>query len=169
MRLLVIRHAPAEDRDEFAKTEKPDGERPLTPGGKRGMARAAKGLRQLVPSIDVLASSPYVRAWQTAQIVADAYSDLTITPVRALIPGGSRTETLRWLRTAGPDATVAIVGHEPDLSELISWLLAGSTKALLSLKKGGACLIEYDGHPPARPGAGTMAWTLTRSQLERLG
>jgi phosphohistidine phosphatase len=168
MRLLVIRHAPAEDRAEFAKTGKSDAERPLTDAGQRKMRRAARGLRSLIPSLDVLASSPYVRTLETAEIVADAYDGISVEPLRALTPDGSRPEVLRWLRTHGPDATVAIVGHESDLSELISWLLTGSPKPRLELKKGGACLIEFDGRPPARPGAGQMVWCLTRSHLERL-
>ena len=169
MQLLVIRHAPAEDRVEFAKTGEPDSERPLTASGARKMRRAAIGLRALVPSIDVLAASPYVRTRQTAAIVADAYDGMSVELLRTLVPDGSRPEILRWLRAAKPDATVAIVGHESDLSELISWLLTGSPKPRLELKKGGACLITYDGRPPARPGAGSMAWCLTRSHLERLG
>jgi phosphohistidine phosphatase len=169
MQLLVIRHAPAEDRAEFARTVKDDAERPLTAVGVRKMRRAARGLRSLVPALDALAASPYVRAAQTAQIVSKAYDGFTVEPLRALIPDGSRPEILRWLRALAPDATVAIVGHESDLSELISWLLTGSAKARLSLGKGGACLIEYDGLPPARPGAGRMEWLLARSHLERLG
>jgi phosphohistidine phosphatase len=68
----VIRHAPAADRAEFAKTGKDDSERPLTDDGKTKMRRAARGLRSLVPKLDLLASSPYVRAHETAEIVADA-------------------------------------------------------------------------------------------------
>jgi phosphohistidine phosphatase len=169
MQLLVIRHAPAEDRAEFAKTGQDDSKRPLTAAGERKMRRAARGLRTLVPTLDVLAASPYVRTAETAAIVAETYKGITVEPLRALIPDGSRAEVLRWLRTHGPDATVGIVGHESDLSELISWLLTGSAKPRLSLKKGGACLLEYDGQPPARPGAGQMAWLLTRSHLEQLG
>jgi phosphohistidine phosphatase len=168
-RLLIIRHAPAGDRDEFAKTGKDDSERPLTSEGKAKMRRAARGLRALVPQIDLLASSPYVRAHQTAKIVAGAYGKLDIQLLKTLIPGGSRPEILRWLRSAPDDATVAIAGHETDLSELIAWLLTASPKPFLELKKGGACLISYDGTPPARPPAGRMEWVLTRGQLERIG
>ncbi len=78
MRLLVIRHGPAGDRDEFAKTGKDDSERPLTTDGKAKMRRAARGLRALVPHIDVLASSSHVRAHQTARIVAGAYPGLDV-------------------------------------------------------------------------------------------
>src|SRR4029079_14353095 len=72
MRLLVIRHAIAEDRDEFANTGRPDGERPLTDAGRRRMRRNARGLRRLVGKFDVLATSPFTRAAETARIVADA-------------------------------------------------------------------------------------------------
>jgi phosphohistidine phosphatase len=169
VRLLVIRHAPAEDRDEFAKTGKDDSERPLTDDGKAQMRRAARGLHTLVPQIDVLAASPYVRTTETAEIVAAAYDDIPVEPLRALIPDGSRREVLRWLRAEPSDATVAIVGHESDLSVLIAWLLTGSAKPWLELKKGGACVVDYHGRPPARPGNGHLAWCLTRSQLEKVG
>lgn len=168
-RLLVIRHGPAGDRDVWAKTGKDDSERPLTTEGKAKMRRAARGLRAIVPHIDILASSPYVRAHQTAKIVAGAYEGLDVQLLEALIPDGSRSDILRWLRTAPDNATVAIAGHESDLSELIAWLLTGSAKPWLELKKGGACLIAYDGLPPARPPAGRMEWCLTRGQLERVG
>lgn len=168
MLLLVIRHAPAGDSAEFAKTGKDDSERPLTAEGKAQMRRAARGLRSLVPTIDVLATSPYVRTTETAQIVAAAYDDIPVEPLSALEPGGSRQEILRWLRAAKPDATVAIVGHESDLSELIAWLLTGSAKPWLELKKGGACRMDYHGRPPARSGHGHLVWCLTRSQLEKV-
>jgi phosphohistidine phosphatase len=169
MHVLVIRHGPAGDRDEFAKTGQDDSERPLTSDGKAQMRRAARGLHTVVPKIDTIASSSYVRAHQTAEIVAEPYDRIPVEILPALIPDGSRPEILRWLREAAPDATVAIVGHESDLSVLIAWLLTGEAKAFLELKKGGACVIDYDGRPPASPGAGHLGWCLTRSQLERVG
>ena len=58
MKLLLIRHAIAEDRFEFSRTGKSDYYRPLTERGRTRMARGAAGLRTLVPEIDVLATSP---------------------------------------------------------------------------------------------------------------
>ena len=85
MNVLVIRHAIAEDRDVFARTEKDDDERPLTDEGRKKMARGAQGLHTLVPKLDLIASSPLVRAQQTAAIVAmvcgpppDGYARWTI-------------------------------------------------------------------------------------------
>lgn len=169
MRLLVIRHAPAEDRAEFAKTGLEDSERPLTKAGERKMRNAACGIRSLVPALDMLATSPYARAARTAQLVADAYDGIAPQPVRSLVPGGSRHELLRWLREeANPAATVAVVGHEPDVSELVAWLTTGTPEAWMTFAKGGACLLEWDGRPPARPGSAQLAWYLRRSQLARL-
>src|SRR5579862_9064812 len=56
--LLIVRHGPAGDRDEWAKSGKDDDERPLTPRGTREMRRAAKGLRKLVGAIDAIGTSP---------------------------------------------------------------------------------------------------------------
>src|SRR2546430_12501315 len=75
MRLLVVRHAIAEDREAFARSHKDDAARPLTPDGRRKMARAAEGLKQLVPELELLAASPYKRALETAEIIAHAYGD----------------------------------------------------------------------------------------------
>ena len=73
MYLLVIRHAAAMEKEQFARTGRSDDERPLTPAGKKEMARVARGLRRLVPKLDALAPSPLVRARDTAAIVARAY------------------------------------------------------------------------------------------------
>src|SRR2546430_7070784 len=73
MRLLVVRHAIAEDREAFARSHKDDSTRPLTPDGRRKMERAALGLKELVPELDVLAASPYKRAIETAEIIAGTH------------------------------------------------------------------------------------------------
>ena len=73
MDLLVIRHAIAMDRDEFAETGQPDSERPLTDFGRRRMRKNARGLRAIVDTPEVIGTSPYPRAAETAEIVADAW------------------------------------------------------------------------------------------------
>ena len=76
MRLILIRHGKAGDRDGWERAGKEDFDRPLTPAGKKQFKGAAKGLRKLVESIDVLATSPLVRARrQTAEIVFGVYRD----------------------------------------------------------------------------------------------
>src|SRR5881392_380489 len=87
MRLLVVRHAIAEDREAFARSHKDDADRPLTSEGRRKMERAALGLKVLVPELDVLAASPYKRALDTAEIIAASYRGLTVERVPELAPG----------------------------------------------------------------------------------
>ena len=76
MRLVVVRHADAGDREAFAKTGKSDDLRPLSEKGRKQMKGASKGLRALVPGADLIVTSPLTRAVQTAKIVAVAYDDV---------------------------------------------------------------------------------------------
>jgi phosphohistidine phosphatase len=163
MKLLIIRHGAAMDQDEFAKTDQSDDLRPLTADGKREMKRVAKGLRKEVDEIDVLATSPLVRAAQTAEIVAEAYGMEITETTESLVPEARVEEFEQWCRAFRDKDTVAIVGHEPHLSSLATWLLSGKKESRIRLKKGGACLIEFDSD--ARHDSGTLNWLLTPRQL----
>jgi phosphohistidine phosphatase len=167
MQLLVIRHAIAEDREDFAESGKPDSDRPLTAFGKRRMRRNARGLRRVAPTIDVLASSPFRRAIETARIVGDAYEVKEIEELAALTPERAPRELVTWLARNDADATVAVVGHEPHVSLLVTWLLTGDSTPRVAFKKGGVCLLEIEGKPAA--GTATMQWLLTPAQLRTLG
>jgi phosphohistidine phosphatase len=166
MQLLVIRHAIAEPRVEDGGDQPDDRLRELTPKGRRRMKRGARGLEAVQSGIDILATSPLARATQTASIVADAYG-VEITTIPELSPGAGSDAVEGWLRSVELDGTVAIVGHEPDLSELVTHLLTGRSHSFLSLGKGGACLLEI----PAgvSPGPGRLLWLLSPGQLRRLG
>ena len=166
MRLLIIRHAIAEDRDEFARTGKDDRLRPLTDDGRKKMKQAARGLKTLVPEIDLLATSPLTRAAQTGAVVDTVYGGLREVEIAELAPEASPIELLSWLRKQTGE-TVALVGHEPSISLAVSWLLTGTEKRLFSCRQGGACLLEV----PGEVGAGTasLLWALTPAQLRELG
>jgi len=166
VRLVVIRHAPAEDRAKFAESSRPDAERPLTARGREKMIANARGLHAIVPSLDVLATSPCARAVETAEIVAREYGSIRVERVSVLEPGSRRDDVLEWLRTGRPDATIAIVGHEPDLSELVAWLVAGDEAPFFTFKKGGAALIELPS--PVTPGRGVLRWLLSPAVLRSL-
>ncbi len=167
MELLVIRHAIAEEREVWARTGRDDDERPLTREGRRKMRDAVRGLRELVHQIDRLASSPLTRAWQTAEIVAPAFGDRSIERVDALRPESAPDEVLEWLTGHEDGERIGIVGHEPHLSGLVTWLLTGRAGHLLELKKGAACLLRFEGTP--RRGGATLIWALAPGQLRRLG
>jgi phosphohistidine phosphatase len=164
MDLLLIRHAIAQDKAEFAGRD--DALRPLTDEGRAKMERVARGLRALVPELPVLASSHLVRAVETAEIVAAAYGGMEYEVIPSLAPDSAPDETLVWLRSRQSHEVVAAVGHEPSLSRLASWLLTGEARSLLVLKKGGACRLEFDDAPAAA--AGTLRWLLEPGQLRRL-
>lgn len=166
MKLLIVRHAKAEDRDEYAKTGADDGERPLTGAGREQARKTARAIKTLLPRIDVLATSPLVRARDTADLLRRDYRRLRPQELPALIPGTSPKAVGAWLAEQPADATVAVVGHEPDLSSLASWFLTGRAQPLLALKKGGACLLEFE--TAAAPGNATLAWLLTPRQLRGL-
>jgi len=166
IRLLVIRHGDAGDRDEFAFTGRPDSERPLTREGRVKMRRAAAGLKGIHSDLDLVATSPLVRATQTAEIVADIYGGVRLTTVEQLAPEHAPDDLLPWLRGHEPDTTIAVVGHEPHLGFLVGWLLTGRHESFVELKKGGAVLLEFD-DPPAAGGA-TLLWALPPGHLRKL-
>jgi phosphohistidine phosphatase len=167
MHLLVIRHAIAEDREEFASSGRDDSERPLTKVGRRRMRRNAQGLRRVAPGIDAMATSPYVRASETASILAEAIDYKgEIASIDALTPEQPSEALLPWLAQHAADATVAVVGHEPHLGRLVTWFLTGNSESHVMLKKGGVVLLDVG----VRPGAGSaiLHWALTPGQLRSL-
>ena len=166
MKLLVIRHAIAEDREVWAKTGESDDERPLTDAGRKKMKRAAQGLRRLVDSIDLLATSPLVRAVQTTEIVARKFEGVPTTVTPVLAPEQPFEAFQEWLKSVDRSELVAIVGHEPHLSGLVSWLTTGRNGSVIELKKGAACLLELDRQRAA--GTATLLWAMTPAQLRRV-
>ena len=172
MNLLVIRHAIAEDKEAFAATGRSDDQRPLTEAGRSKMRRVAEGLRATCPRVAVLASSPLLRARETADIVAPAFRVARVEIVEALRPERSFEDLGAWLkRRVGPnggdaETTIAVVGHEPHLSGLVTWFMTSGTDSRIELKKGGACLLRFEGAPAA--GEAMLRWLLTPSQLRGL-
>jgi phosphohistidine phosphatase len=165
MRLLLIRHAIAEEREDFTRTGKDDRLRPLTDEGRKKMKQAARGLCELVPEIDLLVTSPLTRAAQTGAILDSVYGGLKVEEIEELSPESTPAEFLRWLRHR-KEEMIAAVGHEPSLGQILSWLLTGTERHLLAFRKGGACLLEL----PQEVGAGTatLLWALTPAQLRQL-
>lgn len=166
MELLVVRHAIAEDRAEFARTGKPDEQRPLTEKGRSKMQKAAQGLAWALERLDVIATSPWLRASQTADILAEAFGGPTPIPVGALAGTGEYDALSAWVRGFGPKTRVAIVGHEPHLSGYVSMLLGGRG-SLLHLKKGAAVLLRVA--PSAGAGSAVLLWAASPRHLRRMG
>jgi len=173
MRLLVVRHAIAEDRSAFARRGRDDGERPLSKKGRRRFEAAAAALAALAGPIDLLVASPLLRARQTADLLARACDR---PPRRAesgtLVPGAHPRELAEWLRSlpaqgaAPAPELVAVVGHQPHLGHLVSWLAGGNERSWIELKKGSAVLLDLAAAPG--PGAANLLWALTPRQLRAL-
>ena len=167
MDLVIVRHGIAEDREAFARTGKPDEERPLTDAGRKRMRRCALGLRSLIEEIDILASSPLTRALQTAEIVADAFGGVDLTILEELVPAARPHRLLEWLEANQAAGVVVAVGHEPHVSAALAWLTTGTDEPFASFKKGGAALIRLARDTGA--GQAELRWLLTAGQLRRLG
>ena len=162
MRLLIIRHAIAVER---GTPDLPDEERPLTRKGERSFRRAARGLARIEPRPDVLLTSPLPRARQTAEIAAQAWGKVKAKKADVLA-GGSFAEIAGILDKLPRDITVAVVGHEPDVSELLAALLGSKDTAAFAFKKGGVAAVEVAG--PLGQG-GALIWAMPPRLLRRIG
>ena len=144
MKVLIVRHGVAEDRELFSETGQKDELRPLTERGRKKIRKNCEGLKCLVPKVDVIATSPYVRAYQTAEIFAEVYRKKNIFKIKELEPDAPFHLFLEWLKEHKTKEVVAIVGHEPHLSFLTSKLLShAESKGFLLLKKGGVGVVEF--------------------------
>lgn len=166
MQLLVVRHGIAEEREVWVRDHTDDDGRPLTDEGKKKMKECAKGLRALVPRIDVLATSPLMRAMQTAAILTKVYEMNDPVRVDALSPGQHPPAVASWLRSQSARKVVAIVGHEPGLGSTVTWLSAATEQSFLELGKGGACLLDLGDRIDA--GEAMLLWVLRPSHLRGL-
>jgi phosphohistidine phosphatase len=156
MELYFLRHGLAGQHGD--PKYKDDSLRPLTKEGQEKMQRAARGMQILGLTFDTILSSPYLRAKQTAEIVADAYS-MKINLTDNLLPPASLKELLQDIAANYPkSARVLVVGHEPHLTCMICALL-GSKPLDIDFKKGGICYLSVT------QGQGILNWLLTSRQL----
>ena len=171
MELYILRHGDAVDRvtGGYARDE----DRPLTEQGREEARLAGGALAALGVRPDLLLVSPLVRARQTAELAAEA-----LRPRRgplesaALAPGGRPEEVLAALRGAmhGEGASGAgsalLVGHMPDLGELVGWLVWGQLDLAVPLRTGGVCRVDLPDQPA--PSTGDLRWLLPPRLLRRL-
>ena len=166
MELFILRHGVAVPR---GSSEYPnDSDRPLTPKGARGMRKIARGMRAMDLLFDHVISSPFVRARQTAEIaVGKLQPDFSIEYTEHLQPDGDREQFITAsLTRCGQEDRVLVVGHEPYLSELISFLVCGDDSLGMNFKKGGLCKLSI---PSLRVGkCATLEWLLTPKQIRDL-
>jgi phosphohistidine phosphatase len=94
---------------------------------------------------DVLLTSPLPRARETAEIAAREWGKRVEVTEEPALAGGSVEQISKALERYPGDSTVAIVGHEPDLSELLARILGTPHEERLTFKKGGAAMVELPG------------------------
>jgi phosphohistidine phosphatase len=163
MELYVLRHAIAVERGTPGFVD--DSQRPLTDKGAQKMQRVAKGMLALELSFDIILSSPFIRAKQTAEIVADVFraqKKLEFTP--HLEVGGEPKKLIDLINEKhGSDSSILLVGHEPYLSGFISMMIAGTDVLSITMKKGGLCKLSAS---ELRYGkCATLEWLLTPGQM----
>jgi len=160
--LYLIRHAIAAGRGDAWPD---DSKRPLTEGGIKRMREAARGLARLDASIDLVLTSPFVRARQTAEIVAAALDPRPpVVTIDSLIPGGGYAALIADLEKHAKKTRIALVGHEPGLGEIAARLI-GSRHAI-EFKKGAIFRVDVDEMPPAGPA--DLRWFLTPRVLRSI-
>jgi phosphohistidine phosphatase len=161
--LYLIRHGVAEDRGpDFPD----DSVRPLTAAGVKRMKEEAQGLLALDVTIEEILTSPYTRARQTAEVVAQAFGrSPRVTNLESLAVGRRPEAVIADLERFAKRRAIALVGHEPDIGQLAARLV-GARRAF-SFKKGAICCIALDALPPSGPG--DLLWFVTPGMLRRLG
>ena len=153
MRVILFRHGPAGHADPARWPD--DAARPVTKRGIERTARAAAGLKRVVGRVGRVATSPLVRARQTADILGEALtSGIHVETVDALAPGAALRDTMRWLRGLESGASVVLVGHEPHLGKLAGMMLFDAPTSPIPMKKAGAFVIDFVG--PVSAGSGRL-------------
>ncbi|MEM6518892.1 MAG: phosphohistidine phosphatase SixA [Cyanobacteria bacterium P01_D01_bin.71] len=154
--LYFIRHGIAAERGTYAH----DDERPLTDKGRWRTQAVAERLVALGCQVELILSSPLVRAHQTTQILLQVGLAPTAKTLELLAPDGTLSDWLPWLadwQRAHPVSRLALVGHEPDLSSWAQQLVNGAVSDRWQLKKAGIIGVQV---PEAQGaiGHGQLFW-----------
>lgn len=156
MELYFIRHGIAEE----ATSEIKDEQRSLTEQGRKKTQKVAQRLKDLDLSFRLIATSPLVRAQQTAEILISTTLSSQLEQCSYLAPGGNIKDWVeKWLKPKDyePSTRLALVGHQPCLSNWAEILIWGEAKNSLVLKKAGIIGIEIP-YTDSIVGCGQMFW-----------
>ncbi|MCI0419215.1 MAG: phosphohistidine phosphatase SixA [Acidobacteria bacterium] len=164
MNIHLLRHgiaAPLGQENNFQ-----DGQRVLTAEGIVKVRQAAQGLKKLRIDFDLIASSPLVRAQQTAEIVAETLKfRQLLVEWNELAPDGPVDGALTRLLNFRDRTSVLLVGHQPSIGCLASYLIFGDPRVSLPFKKGALFCVQSNEAPPW---AGELLWTLPSRMLRQI-
>jgi phosphohistidine phosphatase len=157
MQLYIVRHGIAIDREDPQCPA--EAERYLTEEGIEKTKQVAKAISALRLQVDLMVSSPYMRAMQTAEIFASAfeYSKQKITKTDALLPGAEPSLFFRELAKEKQAATVFCFGHAPNVDELVA-AAVGAKHQITAMTKAAVASLELK---RISPPAGQLIWLLT--------
>jgi phosphohistidine phosphatase len=164
MLLYLVRHGIAIDRDDPKCPA--EAERYLTEEGIKKTREVARGVASLVEAPDLLISSPYVRAWQTAELFAAAFkiAKQKIRKTELLLPGSDVAALFREFAKHKDVESVMCFGHAPHLDEVIAAVLRSKSDGT-SLKKAGIACLELR---RVAPPSGVLSWLATPKLLKKL-
>lgn len=158
MDLWLLRHAAAHDESPSGR----DADRALTAEGMARAAAVGRGLALLAPTIEVVLSSPYRRARETAEKAARALGVEGVVESSALEPGRAASEIVRQL-SGSPWNRVLLVGHEPLLGTIVGRIVYGDEEHAVPLRKAQLGRLTWT------PGeTGRLETLLSAKFLERL-
>ena len=164
MDLYLLRHGKAEP---YGQAYPSDHLRPLMEKGKRRTKRSVKGMKAADVNVDLIVSSPILRARQTAEIVHDGLGIKKPIEYSDSLASGSVTGVMSAIQAYYSYDGVMLVGHEPTLSELISTMSSGMYHVAFNLKPGGLCKLRVDTARIAQ--SATIEWFVTPKQLVAMG
>ncbi len=167
MRLYLMRHAIAVDHGTPGYAQ--DRLRPLTEEGRTQARKVAAGLKRLKIEPDLIVTSPYVRAVQTAQEVARILQfKEPVQECDALRAEVYPAETSRALNRFSGYEQLLLIGHEPHMSSWLAELVAAPSGLHCVFKKAGVARVDLTDVPPPR-GSGILKWLMTPKQLQFIG
>jgi phosphohistidine phosphatase len=160
MEIWLMRHAAAEERASSGR----DADRTLSEDGHRRAREVARGLAELEPGIQLILTSPYARARQTAEPVARALRlSGRLRETQALEPASDPEEILDEIRSEKVEG-VLLVGHEPHLGNLLGRLVAGHAGLEIPMRKAAVARLSWTGS-----GQAMLRALLPSKVLARLG
>lgn len=163
MKLILMRHGPAVEREVFQKTSfLDDSQRPLTEKGQRRVFDVCQKLLQSDYKVDLIVSSPFVRCQESAAESRKVFPAAPYVESIELTPASPPLAFLKWLKTQKTKAEIVLVfGHEPHLGLFASYLLSQKAEeSFVEFKKASLLCLEIESLQELMPGTAVLKWLL---------